>query len=453
MGGRRFTIGLRLSLIFVESFILAAACIFTSWSILVFAYAQVFQSPLNLSNGIPDSQEPQIAVSGNNLYIIWTGFGSGVEDQDDIFFKKSSNGGANFSDTMNLSKNIGSSFNPKIAVSGKNVYVIWQDDTGNTGNTSIFFQKSSDSGTTFSQTINLSNETGFAIDPQLSLFGSTIHVVWRDDTSGPDETLYKRSINSGNSFSETLNISKSVDIDSVDGKVYAIGNKVYIVWTEGNFDEGRTSIFARASSDNGATFNQAINMSNNSEYAADNARVSAFGNNEYILWIQGKFNEEQILFKKSSDGGATFGQTIRLTDSNDTSSNPLLLASDGNVYSVWTSNDTNKVNVYSRTSFDNGTTFENVKNLSRGTFGMSNSAIAGNNSTIYVVWEEQSPEGSNIAIRKSNDAGASFSHSINLSKNSDYSSYPAISVYDNKSYIVWQDNVNGTDQIRFTREN
>lgn len=446
------TIGMILSIIFVESCILVAACIFASWSILVFAYAQVFQAPLNLSNGIPDSHEPQIAVSGNNAYIIWTGFGSGAEDQDDIFFKKSSNGGANFSDTINLSKNIGSSFNPKIAVSGKNVYVIWQDDTGNTGNTSIFFQKSSDSGTTFSQTINLSNETGFATDPQLSLFGSTIHVVWRDDTSGPDDTLYKRSINSGNSFSEILNISKSVHVDSINGKVYAIANKVYIVWTEGNLDEGRTSIFVRTSSDNGATFNQAINMSNNTQYAADNARVSAFGNNEYILWMQGKFNEGEILFKKSSDGGATFGQTIRLSDSNNTSSNPLLLTSDGNVYTVWASNETNKANIYSRTSLDDGTTFENLKNLSQGTFGVSNPGIAGNKSTIYVVWEEENPEGSNIAIRKSNDAGASFSHSINLSKSSDYSSYPAISVYDNKSYVVWQDNVNGMDQIRFTRE-
>jgi hypothetical protein len=446
------TIGMRLFLIFVESCILVAACIFASWSILVLAYAQVFQAPLNLSNGIADSHEPQIAISGKNIYIIWTGFGSGAEDQDDIFFKKSSNGGANFSGTLNLSKNIGSSFNPKIAVSGKNVYVIWQDDTGNTGNISIFFQKSSDSGTTFSQTINLSNDTGFATDPQLSLFGSTIHMIWRDDTPGPDETFYKRSINSGNSFSESLNISKSVDIDSINGKVYAIASRVYIVWTEGNFDEGRTSILARGSSDNGATFSQAINMGNNSEFA-DNARVSAFGNNEYILWMQGKFNQGKILFKKSSDGGATFGQTIRLSDSNDTSFNPLLLASDGNVYAVWTSNETNKVNVYSRTSLDDGTTFENVKNLSHGTFGVSNPAIAGNKSTIYVVWEEESPEGSNIAIRKSNDAGASFSHSINLSKSSDYSSYPAISVYDNKSYVVWQDNVNGMDQIRFTREN
>ena len=59
---------------------------------------------------IPESREPQITVAGDNVDIIWTGFGSGVEDQDDVFFKKSSDGGATFSDTINLSKNIGSPF-------------------------------------------------------------------------------------------------------------------------------------------------------------------------------------------------------------------------------------------------------------------------------------------------------------------------------------------------------
>ena len=101
----------------------------------------------------------------------------------------------------------------------------------------------------------------------MSLFGNAIHVIWQDDTLGPDEILYKRSIDNGNSFFETMNISQSVDIDSINGKIYAINNKVYIVWTEGNFNEGRTSIFARASSDGGATFSNSVNLSNNTGYA------------------------------------------------------------------------------------------------------------------------------------------------------------------------------------------
>ena len=83
---------------------------------------------------------------------------------------------------------------------------------------------------------------------------------------------------------------------------------------------------------------------------------------------------------------------------------------------------------------------------------MSNPAIAGNKSTIYIVWVEESTTGSNLAIRRSNDAGATFSDLINLTKNSDNSSHPAISIYENKSYVVWQENIDGTNHIMFTRE-
>ena len=435
---------------FAKSYLFVVVGIFALASTLGFSYAQSFQTPLDLSKDIPDSHEPQITVAGNNVYIIWTGFGGGLEDQDDVFFKKSSDSGATFSDTINISDDRGSSFNPRMAFSGNNVYVIWQDDTGNTGNTSIFFQKSSDGGATFSDTINLSNDAGFAVNPQISKFGNSVYIIWQDDTSGPDEILYKRSIDNGSSF-ETLNISQSVDNDSIDGRIYAVDNKVYIVWTEGNFNEGRTSIFARASSDGGATFSNPINLSNNTGYA-NIPRVSAYGDNEYVMWMQGKFNQGEIIFKKSSDGGATFGQSIRLSNNNGTSSNPLLLTDGRYVYSVWMSNETNKANVYSKSSSDDGITFENAKNLSRGSLGVSNPAIAGNKSTIFVVWEEENTTGSNLAIRRSNDAGATFSDLINLTKNSDNSSHPAISIYNNKSYVVWQDNTHGTNHIMFTRE-
>ena len=435
---------------FAKLYLFVVVGIFALASTLGLSYGQIFQTPLDLSKDIPDSHEPQITVAGNNVYIIWTGFGRGVEDQDDVFFKKSSDGGKTFSDTINLSNNSGSSFNPTIAQSENNVDVIWQDDTGNTGNTSILFQKSSDGGATFSDSINLSNDTGFAVNPQITKFGNSVYIIWQDDTSGPDEILYKRSIDNASSF-ETLNISQSVGIDSIDGKIYAIKNNVYIVWTEGNFDEGRTSIFARASSDGGATFSESKNLSNNTGYA-NIPEVFASGDNEYVLWMEGKFNQGEIMFKKSSDGGATFGQTIRLSETNDTSSNPLLFTDGRFVYSLWITNEINKANVYSRSSSDYGATFENVMNLSRGSFGVSNLALAGNNSSICVVWQQNSTTGSNIAFRRSDDAGVTFSDTINLSENRGSSSYPAISIYNNKSYVVWQENIDGANHIMFAKE-
>ena len=108
--------------------------------------------------------------------------------------------------------------------------------------------------------------------------------------------------------------------------------------------------------------------------------------------------------------------------------------------------------IYSRSSSDYGATFENVMNLSQGSFGVSNLALAGNNSSICVVWQQNSTTGSNIAFRRSDDAGVTFSDTINLSENRGSSSYPAISIYNNKSYVVWQENLDGTNHIMFTKE-
>ena len=73
---------------FAKSYIFITVVIFALASTLGLSYAQIFQTPVDLSKDIPESREPQITVAGDNVDIIWTGFGSGVEDQDDVFFKE-----------------------------------------------------------------------------------------------------------------------------------------------------------------------------------------------------------------------------------------------------------------------------------------------------------------------------------------------------------------------------
>ncbi len=58
----------------------------------------------------------------------------------------------------------------------------------------------------------------------------------------------------------------------------------------------RFRLFVVSASDGGATFSNSINLSNNTGYA-NIPRVSAFGDNEYVMWMQGKFNQGEIIFK------------------------------------------------------------------------------------------------------------------------------------------------------------
>jgi len=55
---------------FFATYIFVAASTLALVSTLELSYAQIFQTPLDLSKDIPDSYKPQITVAGDNLYII-----------------------------------------------------------------------------------------------------------------------------------------------------------------------------------------------------------------------------------------------------------------------------------------------------------------------------------------------------------------------------------------------
>ena len=69
------------------------------------------------------------------------------------------------SSTINLSNE--NSYDQEIAAVGNKFYVVWTDEA--TGNGDIYFKRSIDNGASFSNTpINLSNNTGRSEDPQIA---------------------------------------------------------------------------------------------------------------------------------------------------------------------------------------------------------------------------------------------------------------------------------------------
>ena len=42
----------------------------------------------------------------------------------------------------------------------------------------------------FGNLTNLSNNTGFSSNPQITTFGSNVYVVWRDNSSGSDDIYF-----------------------------------------------------------------------------------------------------------------------------------------------------------------------------------------------------------------------------------------------------------------------
>src|SRR5262245_56877917 len=57
-----------------------------------------------------------------------------------------------------------------VIASGNNRFAVWQDSTP--GNYDIFLRRSTDNGVTWQPTVNLSNNPGPSIDPQVTVSGA-----------------------------------------------------------------------------------------------------------------------------------------------------------------------------------------------------------------------------------------------------------------------------------------
>jgi hypothetical protein len=84
------------------------------------------------------------------------------------------------------------------------------------------------------------------------------------------------------------------------------------------------------------------------------------GENVYVTWWTNNTanNNDEVLFRASTDGGVTFGDKINLSNTTDADSTRAEIASDadGVVVTWWESNQTSETPVM-RVSDDNGETF------------------------------------------------------------------------------------------------
>ena len=134
-------------------------------------------------------------------YLVWTA------KNHEIILRKSSDGGGTFGNFVTIGNNTGSSASPSIPVSGNNVYVVWQDITQ--GNHDILFRKSSDGGGTVGSIINLSNNIADSAFPAIALSGNNVYVVWQDITQGNHDILFRKS-SDGGIFGSIINLSNNI---------------------------------------------------------------------------------------------------------------------------------------------------------------------------------------------------------------------------------------------------
>ncbi|HJT84687.1 MAG TPA: sialidase family protein [Nitrososphaeraceae archaeon] len=308
-----------------------------------------FGQAINLSNNIGFSEHPQIAQSKKGIFIVWAD--NTNSNNTEIMFAKSLDDGKTFSKPINLSNNLKNSNNQEISVFNENVYVVWQDvddQNNNKQNSSIMFKSSIDSGNTFNDTIKLATNTNDAY-PKVNSYGDNIYIVWNTEKSNSksendkhtEGLFFIKSADNGNNFG---NINRIVLNNFGESQIAVNENKVFIVWG-GLHEKNINDIYLVKSDDNGTSFTDPytiqenitdLEVKNQSNKINHPTNVEITNNQpEYIVWQDKVSQKNQDIFITHVKNSFQTSQMLNLSNNSGISECPQIAIANNHIYVIW----------------------------------------------------------------------------------------------------------------------
>lgn len=330
--------------------------------------------------------------------------------------------------------------------------------------------------------------------PHIASDGSDVYLAWRGDAfvNGVAETqvLFRRSVDSGLNWRETLNLSKILEDGMLtstppdtnipfrsptDLDLAVSASNVYIVWVQAQFSatatlNGNSKIFGVVSNDGGLSFNTINGFTATPtgapasfEHVRDTdakgeARCPAIatsGNNVHIAWLDnriisggtttiGAFN---VFYSMSMDGGNNFTsvQTLSSVMAQEEAFCPDIAVSGGSVVVAWpetttTGGTTFETEIQYRTSTDSGQTFfatatPVIDEVDDGNIVGLQLVAEGN--VFLAAWVEEGNTESTVKTAYSLDHGLNFTtnNNNNVIPN-DITRYPDLSLKDGTAWLV-----------------
>jgi len=361
---------------------------------------------------------------------------------------------ADWTPAKRLTWTAGDSAWPAIAVDlTNNIHVVWYDDTP--GNYEIYYKRSTDIGITWSPGKRLTWTAGQSVYPAVALGSTnTIHVVWNDDSTGNPEIFYRNSQDDGLTWSSAKRLTWNLEASYMPAIAIDRDDNISITWSQ--FVSDNCETYFRRSTNGGATWSRPkrLTWTSGDTYARDIA-VDSFGTT-HVIWEDDTPGNLEVFRRKSTDGGTTWRPVQRLTWTSDDSRFPALAVVPNNgIHIAWHDYTPGNEEIYYKRSQDGGLTWGVAKRLTWTSAASRYPALAVFAlDYVRVVWSEAAPGNFEIYGAGSDDGGATWSIVQRLTWTSGDSREPAMAAGPNKMvYVVWFDNTPGNNEIYFLEGN
>ena len=245
-------------------------------------------------------------------------------------------------------------------------------------------------------------------------------------------------------------------------------SNVYVVWYD--YSPGQSDIFFAKSSDGGNNF--VVTNISDTPMPSYNPWVGATSNYVYLVFNDGGLSsilelpdgetrivdvttgEEELILLWSDDYGESF-KFKNLSDSqNKLSWNSRIKVSEPYVFVTWNEQVRDHTDIFFSKSSDYGKSFDKPVNISNSPLRTEDSAIGVFENNVYIVWNDMTKSSTDIFFAKSTDSGEAFGKPINLSNTAGspiLNRDGSLAVSDEKIFVVWYDESAKDNYIFFTR--
>ncbi len=230
----------------------------------------------------------------------------------------------------------------------------------------------------------------------------------------------------------------------------ANGDVLHVIWWD--FRDGNWEIYYKRSADGGTSWGADTRLTNASNDSW-NPSVSVSGQVVHVVWMDRRDGNYEIYYKRSTDEGVSWGADTRLTNDPAISGGPSVSVSGQVVYVVWYDSRDGGNEIYYKRSTDGGVSWGADTRLTNDPANSLWPSVSVSGQVVHVVWMDTRNGSNNYEIyyKRSTDGGNNWEADTRLTNDPVHSVYPSVSVSGQVVHVVWNDLRDGNYEIYYKR--
>ncbi len=225
------------------------------------------------------------------------------------------------------------------------------------------------------------------------------------------------------------------------------GNYVHVVWEETR--DGNSEVYYKRSIDGGTTWGTDTRLTNDLENSASPS-IAVNGSNIYIVWAERRNGNDEIYYKNSTDNGLTWSPDARLTNNTYTSQQPCINVLNSNLHIMWIDNRDGNNEIYYKRSTNSGFSWGSDIRLTNNSASSFQQSLTINGIEIHAAWTD-TRDGINgeIYYKKSTNNGTTWGQDIRLTNHSSISQFSTIRNSGQNLFVFWEDSRSSNYEIYY----